>query len=96
MITKDDVLKGFRAGIIQLVVDQNFERGTVCQIGELWFYFGLPPAEYLSPDELRRDVSLGCIVDAIYRTLMVFREDELFRVEYLYYAAVLAENLKHN
>lgn len=41
MITKEKIKSGIRDGIIKFVVDPNAESGTVCQIGDWWFYFGV-------------------------------------------------------
>ena len=51
MITEDMVREGIRNGSVRFVKDPNMEHGTVCQIGEDWFYFGCLKAEELDPDE---------------------------------------------
>lgn len=40
MITEDMVREGIRNGSVRFVKDPNMEHGTVCQIGDNWFYFG--------------------------------------------------------
>ena len=50
MITLDMVEESIRNGKIRLVTDPNMERGTVCQIGDFWFYFGGETAEEMGPE----------------------------------------------
>lgn len=51
MITEDMVREGIRNGSVRFVRDPNMDHGTVCQIGDNWFYFGHLKAEELDPDE---------------------------------------------
>lgn len=89
MITSNDVQKGLLSGKIRLVVDPNMESGTVCQIGDNWFYFGGQAAEEMSPEEYSRYVPIEDIVSEIMDVLTEFEHDTNFQYEYLYYAAVL-------
>lgn len=94
MITKDRVFLGIERGVIKLVVDPNMESGTVCQIGDNWFYFGGLTAEELSPEEYVKNVPKEDIVREIYEVLEDFRKDEGdLSDEYGYYDAVLSEAL---
>lgn len=71
MITKEMVLKGIDSGVVKLIVDSNMESGTVCKIGELWFYFGGSEAEGMEPNEY-----LGCVPkDEIAREIVSALED---------------------
>lgn len=45
MITKDMIEKGMKCGAVLLTVDPNANFGTVCTIGNGWFYFGGETAE---------------------------------------------------
>ena len=40
MITEDMVRSGIREHLITFIVDPNMGSGTVCSIGDSWFYFG--------------------------------------------------------
>ena len=51
MITKEKIKAGLHEGAVRLITDPNMESGTVCQIGELWFYFGGETAEDMTPQE---------------------------------------------
>lgn len=66
--------------------------GTVCSIGDNWFYFGGLTAEELSPEEYLKEVPKQDIVDEIFTVLEDFKKYEAeFGDEYRYYDAVLAE-----
>lgn len=69
--------------------DPNLERGTVCRIGDSWFYFGGLEAEEMEPEEYLNNIPMGDIVREIYEVLEEFREDEELVDEYAYYGAVL-------
>ena len=46
------VRRGTHTGVVQFVTDPNMGYGTVCKIGDYWFYFGGGiTAEELEPDE---------------------------------------------
>lgn len=92
MITKEQIKIGLDSGVVKLVVDP-MEHGTVCQIGENWFYFGGLTAEEMSPDEYRRDIPQETIVDEIFSVLNDFRERPEFIDEYRYYDAMLSESI---
>lgn len=91
MITKVMVRDGIRNGSIRFIRDPNMDRGTVCQIGDDWFYFGCLKAEELNPDEYIETVPEDDVVDLIFNTLEEFREDDTFDVEYAYCEAYLTE-----
>lgn len=92
MITKEMVRDGIHDGSIRFVKDPNMERGTVCQIGDDWFYFGGETAEGMQPEEYLRAVPSEDIVSEVYDTLEEFRvSGEEFEDEYDYYEAYLIE-----
>lgn len=97
MITKEMVRDGIRNGSVQFVTDPNIEAGTVCQIGDHWFYFGGETAEGMQPDEYLRDVPMGDIVSKVHDTLEEFRvSGEEFEDEYAYYEMYLIERMEPN
>ena len=53
-ITKEDIANGITDGIVRFIVDPNMEEGTVCEIGENWFYFGGQTAVFLLQFRNRR------------------------------------------
>lgn len=88
-ITQEQVRNGYRSGVVQLTVDPNMESGTVCRIGEHWFYFGGMTAEEESPEEYRKHVPEEDILQEIMSVLDGFEKDE--PDEYLYYYCILQE-----
>lgn len=84
-ITKALIRDGIRAKLIRFVTDPNLESGTVCRIGDNWFYFGGMTAEELSPEEYVANVPVEDTVSDIYATLEAFRQDEEYADEYNYY-----------
>lgn len=91
MITKEMVRDGIHNGSINFVKDPNMEHGTVCQIGDDWFYFGCLKAEELDPDEYVESMPEDDVVGLVFNTLEEFREDGAFDDEYAYYEAYLTE-----
>ncbi len=89
MITKELIKNGIRTKSVRFVTEPNMEVGTVCQIGDCWFYFGGWDAEELTPEEYTARVPEDDIVDKIFDTLDDFRKHEDFQDEYNYYEAVL-------
>ena len=92
VLTKDMIREGIARGFVRFVVDPNMGQGTVCQIGEGWFYFGGMTAEEENPEVFLRWANLNEIVEDISSALQDFNCDE-FRVEYLYYYYFLQEKL---
>ena len=93
-ITKEMIRKGLEQKVIALAVDPNLFCGTVCTIGEDWFYFGDMVAEESDAEEYLRNTPIEDIVDEIFAVLDYFKTDEDFRTEYAYYAHYLKENLR--
>ena len=94
MITLDMLEESIRNGKIRLVTDPNMERGTVCQIGDFWFYFGGETAEEMGPEEYRQNVPEEDIAREVFDVLKCFKQDgEMFQDEYDYYEAYLREGV---
>ena len=89
MITKEMIKNGIEQGVVRFVVDPNMEHGTVCAIGEIWFYFGGLTAEEENPDEYIKNVPIEDIVREIYETLKELRRE--CPDEYMYYLCNLRE-----
>ena len=92
MITKEKIKMGLADGVVKLVTNPTFETGTVCQIGENWFYFGGETADDMSPDEYIAKIPTSDIVREIYDVLDDFKNSGEFMDEYLYYDRVLDES----
>ena len=92
MITKEKIKAGLREGVVRLTTDPNMGSGVVCQIGELWFYFGGETAEDMTPEEYMKCVPEGEIADEIFEALESFKTAG-FEDEYEYYEERL-ENMK--
>lgn len=86
MITKADIKNGILNGSIKFIVDPNMESGTVCSIGDYWFYFGGIEAEEINPEEYLDNVPIEDIANEIYDALESMDDDECG-----YYEAILRE-----
>lgn len=93
MITARQIEAGLKRGVFRLITDPNMEMGTVCAIGDNWFYFGGETAEKLSPDEYIREIPIEDIVQEILDTLSDFQDDEGLSDEYRYYESILNEQI---
>ena len=51
MITRELITQGINKGFVRFILDPNLNTGTVCQIGESWFYFGGTDAESEMPGD---------------------------------------------
>ncbi len=89
MITKDMIRTCIRNGSIRLGTDPNMDSGTVCKIGDNWFYFGGETAEEMEPEAYLRAVPMDDVIDEIFLALEDFRQDG--DDEYAYYEAYLSE-----
>ena len=89
VITKEMLKSGIKAKLVTFAEDPNADRGTVCRIGDGWFYFGGAEAEMCSPEEYIKNVPEESVVDEIFDVLESFRkegkDDIDFREEYYYY-----------
>lgn len=89
MITKKKIEDGIRERLVTFEVDPNMGCGTVCRIGDWWFYFGGLSAVEMNPSEYIAYTPREDIVREIFDTLDDFRNDEELRDEYDYYDRVL-------
>lgn len=93
IITKEMIKSGIKAGLITFVPDPNADHGTVCKIGDNWFYFGGTEGEKCSPEEYTKNVPEDDIIDEIFETLESNRQagrgDYEFWGEYNYYYHIL-------
>lgn len=87
MITKQKIRDGIADGIVTFVTDPNMESGTVCKIGDFWFYFGGFTAEECSSASYLKNVPLDDVVDEVFAALEDFRHDKM--LEYEYYDVLL-------
>lgn len=92
-ISESMICCGITKGIVSFITDPNLESGTVCKIGDNWFYFGGFTAEEMSPEEYVRAIPKDDIVSEIASTLNDFMEHEELMDEQKYYNAVLREGL---
>ena len=93
MITKEMILAGFLNGIVRLENEANLG-GTVCRIGDYWFYFGGESADNSSAEDYLRNVPIEDIVCEVASVLEEFAQNpDEFGDEYKYYEAFLKEEL---
>ena len=95
VITKEKIKAGLRDGVVRLITDPNMESGTVCQIGEFWFYFGGETAEDMAPEEYMKCVPIDDITNEIFDALDSFKKDG-FEDEYEYYNEILENVMEHS
>lgn len=93
-ITKDMIISGIKAKLVTFELDPNWiypNVGTVCKIGDSWFYFGGVTAEESSPKDYVKNVPIEEIADEIFSTLESYRidGDEDLKDEYFYYWKIL-------
>ena len=89
MITKEMIRLGIKERLITFEIDPNMEAGTVCRIGDSWFYFGGQTAEEMNPDEFLKNVPDGDIIQEIYDVLNEFSKYDETKDEYDYYESIL-------
>lgn len=89
LITKEMIKHGIENGKITF---KNKDDGTVCSIGQNWFYFGGQTADENTQEEYLKVVPMDDIIDSIYDTLSDFYTVPEFRDEYFYYYFVLKED----
>lgn len=89
MINKQMIKNGIKTGIVDFIVDPNMDHGTVCKIGEDWFYFGGTTAEEMNPEEYLKAVPEDDIVSDLVETLDEFRDES--PDEYEYFESILLE-----
>lgn len=90
MITKAMIEKGLEKGVVKLITDPNLESGTVCKIGDYWFYFAKQNCESLDPEHFFSSVPQKTAVNWILETLNEFQKDpDDYETEYHYYECIL-------
>ena len=91
-ITTADVRHGIKAGVIRFITSPNDGIGTVCAIGDYWFYFGGYTAEEIEPEDYLDTVGIFDtareIKDALEGIKLVYLD------EYNYYCACINEALQ--
>ena len=93
MITAKQIRRGIARGAVRFIVDPNMGAGTVCAIGDNWFYFGGETAEQESPKEYLEHVPIEDIVGDIMNVLNDFcLQPETFGDEYAYYESILKKS----
>lgn len=92
MITRKMIFDGYYKGLVRLIESPHND-GVVCQIGDIWFYFGgLTSEECKTVEEYKANVDTKTILDEIYSVLNDFKDSgEEFKEEYLYYEYYLKE-----
>lgn len=95
-ITKKMIQDGIKRGIVQIVKNPLQAHGSVCQIGEHWFYFGGYTADDEDPEEFLANSFTDSTIDDIYDAVEGFNDsdDESMYDEYCYYLCYLKENLR--
>lgn len=89
-----DIIKtGIDSGIVKLVKNPNADRGTVCQIGDSWFYFGGLTAEEEDPEEFIQNADTDEVADDISYALLDLWNSSEGEDEALYYACFLQEHV---
>lgn len=94
MITKELIGFGIKHGTIRFTTDPIMESGTVCGIGEHWFYFGGLEAEGCTLEEYLDATPVEDLIDEVYAVMEAFRQDTNTEDEYRYYDAYLAESFR--
>ena len=90
MITKEMILSGITAGVVELI-DSPHDQEPVCKIGEHWFYYAGSEGSGLTSAEYTENVPLEDIAGEIVGALEGIRDDLDGSDEYGYYEAVLNE-----
>ena len=91
-ITTADIKHGIELGIIRFTADPNdASTGTVCTIGDNWFYFGGLTAEETLPEDYIDMVGIDDAVREVKETLDEIKMEDFD--EYLYYFAFINEAL---
>ena len=91
-ISIDMIMRGIQTGVVQFITDPNMGYGTVCKIGDYWFYFGGITAEEMEPDEYVKKFSVEKIAGIVFRVFEEWRASGFFTDEYRYCFAVLARS----
>lgn len=86
--------QAYEEGIVKLIDSPN-DDGTVCEIGEHWFYFDMIHGEDFFSVNYKENFTTNYILDRIYDVLesMRFFPDD-YGTEYAYYESYMLEHLK--
>ena len=92
MITRKMIFDGYYKGLVRLIESPHND-GVVCQIGDIWFYFGgLTAEECKTVEEYKASVDTKTILDEIYSVLNDFKDSGVeYQDEYSYYELYLKE-----
>ena len=90
-ITRKMIEKAYEEGLVK-IIDSPHDDGTVCKIGEYWFYFGGETEAEMTASEYIANVSKENIINEIITVLDDFYGDETFEDEYGYYFAIINHN----
>lgn len=93
MITREQIETGIQQKLVRFIVDPNMEHGTVCEIGECWFYFGGETAEEEDPEEFLKNADMGEVVSCIVEALDGVKKIDDY--EYCYYESMLKGKETH-
>lgn len=89
---EDLIRNGIASGYVKFIVDPNMEAGTVCSIGDYWFYFGGETADAQSPEEYISNTPTEEVIKNVCNALRGLREELGSEDEYLYYYYYLLEH----
>lgn len=90
-ITMQMIANGIQNDKILFVTDPNTDSGTVCKIGEYWFYFGGVEAEEQNPVEYLCNTGLRDVISEVYDTLIAFEDTPELADEWNYYYSILSK-----
>lgn len=90
MITKEMILSGISAGVVELI-DSPHDQEPACKIGEHWFYYAGSEGSGLTSAEYTANVPMDEIASEIIGALEGIRDDLDGADEYGYYEAILRE-----
>ena len=90
-ITLQMIADGIQDDKVTFITDPNMGSGTVCKIGDLWFYFGGLEAEEQNPAEYLCNTGLHDVIREVYDTLKAFESEPELADEWNYYYSILSK-----
>lgn len=95
-ISKEMISDAIDHHLIRFINDPSVGTGTVCAIGDNWFYFGGDAVENINAAELFQFFSKEKIVDILFQIFddMIKTNDEESIDDYRYYYSFIRNNLK--
>lgn len=90
-LTIEQIRRAINMGLIKFVVDPNLESGTVCSIGEYWFYFGGEAAEQEFPDTFLANADMDEVARDISESIDALKQ--ISPDEHQYYISYVLEGL---